>query len=274
MNHTVTRRSVDAHVIEYNKIRAMDPAVSPLVFGEANSLYNQGRPGLSNTFGAALWGIDFNMYSASVGFKRVHMHQGTNYRYAAWQPISTANATIGTKAPYYGSIFVAAALGNLISRPARVTTLSPAAEGGITSSSPHESVYMTYTHQGTRLARIAVLNMRSYNTTVAGHGLEQLPEVPPRPERKYTFMLENHEPGLPVPIRRLLANGSDAITGITYDGWSYNWELARGRPVRLANVTAGETAVVDDAGRVVITVPDSSAVLLDFEEANGDGYKV
>ena len=80
MNHTNTRRSVDAHIVEYDKIRGADPAAPPLVFGEANSLYNQGKPGLSNTFGAALWGVDFNLYSASVGFKRVHMHMGTNFR--------------------------------------------------------------------------------------------------------------------------------------------------------------------------------------------------
>jgi hypothetical protein len=48
--------------------------------GETNSLYNQGKPGLSNSFGAALWGIDFNLYCASVGIRRVHMHMGTNYR--------------------------------------------------------------------------------------------------------------------------------------------------------------------------------------------------
>lgn len=82
MNHTVTKKSVDAHIVEYNNITALSGknGAPPLIFGETNSLYNQGRPGLSNTFGAALWGIDFNLYSASVGFKRVHMHMGTNYR--------------------------------------------------------------------------------------------------------------------------------------------------------------------------------------------------
>lgn len=81
MNHTRTMGSVNVHVTEYNQIRAIKgDKTPPLMFGECNSLYNQGRPGLSNTFGAALWGIDFNLYSATVGFKRVHMHMGTNYR--------------------------------------------------------------------------------------------------------------------------------------------------------------------------------------------------
>lgn len=81
MNHSVTTQSVDRHTAEYAGIFPGAPgSAPPLVFGETNSLYNQGKPGLSNSFGAALWGVDFNLYSASVGIKRVHMHQGTNYR--------------------------------------------------------------------------------------------------------------------------------------------------------------------------------------------------
>lgn len=89
MNHTRTVGSVEGHLPEYNAIFTTPQAqkATPLIFGECNSLYNQGRPGLSNTFGAALWGIDFNLYAASVGFKRVHMHMGTNYRVSI-QPLT------------------------------------------------------------------------------------------------------------------------------------------------------------------------------------------
>jgi hypothetical protein len=52
----------------------------PFILGEHNSLARQGRPGLSNTFGAALWGVDWNLYLASQNISRSHMHQGTNYR--------------------------------------------------------------------------------------------------------------------------------------------------------------------------------------------------
>ncbi|KAK1752530.1 family 79 putative glycoside hydrolase [Echria macrotheca] len=264
LNHTVTKRSVDAHVVEYDAIRAKDPSVPPLVFGEANSLYNQGRPGLSNTFGAALWGVDFQLYSASVGFKRVHMHQGTNYRYAAWQPVETEIATKGTKAPYYAAVFVAAALGDLVRRSARVLSLSP---DGSTAGSEHEAVYGVYTHAGSVLARLVVVNMRGYNTTVSGDGLEPYPpsDVPERPVREYTFQMDWWgDCDRKIAVRRLMANGSDAITGISYDGWTYDWEADEGRPVRLGNVTVGETVEVH-GGLVSVKVPDSSAVLLDFE---------
>lgn len=71
---------VDGQAERYKKVMATGKGKAPLIFGEANSLYFQGKPGLSNAFGAALWGLDFNMYSASAGYTRVHMHQGTNYR--------------------------------------------------------------------------------------------------------------------------------------------------------------------------------------------------
>lgn len=105
--------------------------------------------------------------------------------------------------------------------------------------------------------------MRGYNTTVDGQGLESVPNPPPRSSQQYTFAVSGVRNGELVGVQRLLANGSDAITGITFDGWSYNYELDLGKPVRLHNVTVGETAVVRN-GQVTVDVPDSSAVLLNF----------
>ncbi len=101
MNHTMTVRSVNTHVTEYNTIKGLDPNAPPHIFGETNSLYNEGKPGLSNSFGAALWGIDFNLYCASVGIKRVHMHMGTNYRVkpplSSLRPVSLPGPRLSTR---------------------------------------------------------------------------------------------------------------------------------------------------------------------------------
>ena len=64
-------------------------------------------------------------------------------------------------------------------------------------------------------------------------------------------------------VKRLHANGSDAITGVTWDGWSYNWELEQGKPVKLGNVTVGERVGVV-GGEVTVGVVDSGAVVLEF----------
>ena len=62
-----------------------------------------------------------------------------------------------------------------------------------------------------------------------------------------------------------MANGSDAITGVTFDGYGYDYELDNGKPVSLANVTRDETLAVGRRGVVNVKVPDSSAVLVSFK---------
>ena len=68
MNHSSTVASISRQV---NESRLLANYSIPFILGEANSLYNEGAPGLSNAFGAALWGIDFNLWCASQGIRRV-----------------------------------------------------------------------------------------------------------------------------------------------------------------------------------------------------------
>jgi hypothetical protein len=246
MNHSSTVKSISAQVSLKN---ALAYTGIPFILGETNSLYNEGAPGLSNSFGAALWGFDFNLWCASVGIRRVHMHQGTDYRYASWQPVQTHKTAIGTKPPYYGNIAVAAMLGNLVREKVQIVNLPlPDVE---------ESAYAAYVDGSLR--RIAVVNMREYNYTV--NGTSGVVSGEPRPATNYTFAVPENPGG--VDVKRLFANGSDAISGISWDGWSYNWELERGKPVRLHNVTVGEKVQVK-GGTVTVGVLDSSAAILEF----------
>lgn len=257
MNHHKTTQSVDAHVRTYRDLTAHHDDVPPHILGEHNSLYHQGKPGLSNSFGAALWGIDFNLYAASVGIKRVHMHMGTDYRYGSWQPITTSTTVAGTKPPYYGNVAVAAMLS-----PGRAVPPPRISVAHISLPTPRAAAYAAY-HNST-LARLLVLNLEAHNSTVNGTGEIPDPTAPARPLFRYAFAV----PGLhgSARVQRLFANGSDAISGITWDGWSYNQELADGRPVRLRNVTVGERVEVRE-GVVEVEVPASQAVLVSFGEA-------
>ena len=97
MNHSSTVASI---VSQLNESNLLESYGLPYILGETNSLYNEGASGLSNSFGAALWGVDFNLWCASQGIRRTHMHQGSGFRYSSWQPIETSTTTIGTKPPY------------------------------------------------------------------------------------------------------------------------------------------------------------------------------
>lgn len=244
MNHSSNIASIAPQL---NESKLLSQYGLPFILGETNSLYNEGAPGLSNSFGAALWGVDFNLYCASVGIRRVHMHQGLNYRYAAWQPILTVNATIGTKPPYYGSIAVAAMLGDLTTNDVVITNIPMQEET--------ESSYAAYVNG--QPARIAVINMIEYNYTGSA-------DATTRPTVTYNVSVPSTLAGTSVSVQRLMANGSDAISGITWDGYSYNWELEQGLPVLLGNVTRSETLVVGQNGTLKVVLPYSSMAILNL----------
>ena len=259
MNHTSTTHSISSQLNESHLLLPLAPPNTPFILGETNSLYNQGRPGLSNSFGAALWGIDFNLWCAANNISRVHMHQGTNYRYQSWQPVDTALMAKGTKAPYYGNVAVAAMVGDLTKNEVKIANIPLA--------SPFEAAYAAYVDG--KLARIAVINMVEYDYTDTASPAK-------RPMTTYTFQLSDiplaRTNGGKILVQRLLSNGSNAITGITWDGYSYSNELNNGKPVLLRNVTKGET-VEAEGPNFRIGVPYSSAAILNFRgvnDTNGD----
>ena len=254
MNHTSTVLSINKHL---NESSLLAYTGLPYILGETNSLYNEGAPGLSDAFGAALWGVDFNLYCAATGIARVHMHQGTNYRYQSWQPIDTVNATMGTKAPYYGNIMVAAFLGDL--------TKNNVSIADIELGSLYQNAYAAYVDG--RLERIAIIQMNAYNSTFNGTGEGPTVTSMPRPSETFSFQLPTAHGAFMkgINVQRLMANGSDAITGITFDGLSYNLELDEGMPVRLNNVTAGEVLQAAQDGTISVTLPWSSAAILNLQ---------
>lgn len=242
MNHTKTVASVAVHNYEQ---KALADAGMKLdyIMGETNSLARQGKPGLSNSFGAALWGVDFNLLCASTDIKQVFMHQGTDYRYASWQPVQTNKTTIGTKPPYYGNVAVAASLGDITKSSVRVANIPLEQET--------EAAYAIYSNE--TLSRLVVINLNQYNYSV--------PTPLERPNPAYNFTVPTDCKGT-ATVQRLIANGSDATTGITFDGYSFNYELDNGKPKLLENVTRGEIVYVGSNGSVSVQVPDSSAALV------------
>ena len=246
LNHTETVKSIAQQL---NGYRFLPNASIPIVLSETNSLLNTGTPGISNTFGAALWNIDYGLWCASQNISRIHMQQGTNFYYNAWQPINTDNVTIGTKPPYYGNIFVAAMLANSTSSEVKVSN--------IPLNTSTEAAYGAYVNGV--LKRIAILNMQGYDYTMLSS--KQL-DPRPRGQQNYTFSVPQSSSTV-ASVKRLSANGSDALSGITFDGYSYEYELKEGMPVLLPNVTRGETVNACN-GLFTVQLMDSSAVMMEF----------
>ena len=119
-----------------------------------------------------------------------------------------------------------------------------------------EAAYAAYSDSV--LQRIMVINLQQYNYSNASTEGQ-------RPVTTYNFQVPQSCSGGNATVSRLLANGSDAITGITWDGYSYNYELQNGMPVRLTNVTVGETASASAGGDISVDVPHSSAAMLSLK---------
>ncbi|KAL4940004.1 hypothetical protein BDV06DRAFT_230689 [Aspergillus oleicola] len=88
------------------EVVAANAVGKPHVFGETNSA-TQGGGGISPTFGAALWIVDYVMQLVTMGTEAVYFHQGTigNCQYCWWGRYTTG-------APYYGAYFATLALAN------------------------------------------------------------------------------------------------------------------------------------------------------------------
>ena len=146
---------------------------------------------------------------------------------------------------YYGNIAVAASVGNI--------TNSNVSVANIPLSSEFESAYAIY--QNEQLSKVGIVNLVEYNYTGSTAGT--------RPSAQYTLSVPSDHENCTISVQRLMANGSDAVTGISWDGISYNYELDNGKPVLLPNVTRGETVTVSNS-QVIVDVPYSSFALLSF----------
>jgi hypothetical protein len=95
---------------------------------EANSVYNEGQAGVSDTLGAALWGLEFMFEAAAAGIAGVNFHGGVHNLHAevdkAYTPIARGPAGRYRARPlYYGMLmFARAARGALV--PARLASSS------------------------------------------------------------------------------------------------------------------------------------------------------
>ncbi|RMJ23722.1 hypothetical protein PHISP_05402 [Aspergillus sp. HF37] len=212
MNHTSIVNNLARQVERRKKLAYLG---HPFVLGELNSIAGEGITG---------------------GIQRLHFHQGTDYRYASWQPIKTEAMPIATRPPYYGQIMVASALGR--SEDTRIVNI-PLLEDT-------ESAYAIY--HGDELTKLVVLNMQAFNQTCGDNS---------RPTREYKFQVPGN--ARRAKVERLIAPGSDSIDHVTFSGVSYDYDLKEGKPVNVDPAT--EIRRIRN-GVLGIDLPDSSAVLL------------
>jgi len=102
MNHP----SIVSYTSRYKSEAAAAHGIGKNYFlGETNSA-TCGGGGISPTFGAALWIVDYSIQAALQGVERLYFHQGT----IAACPYCWWNSTV-VNAPFYGAAFLSSAIG-------------------------------------------------------------------------------------------------------------------------------------------------------------------
>ncbi|RYO73642.1 hypothetical protein DL764_010420 [Monosporascus ibericus] len=107
-NHTTLWLNVSQFVPE---VAAADRAGAPLVMGETNSVSCGGRSGISDTFGAALWGVDYVLLDAAIGISKTYFHLGAQSEYSSFTPLDyeykNESLKAGIRPGWYAHYFVA-----------------------------------------------------------------------------------------------------------------------------------------------------------------------
>lgn len=198
-----------------------------------------GYAGITDTFAASLWTLNFFLYAAGLNISSVQMHMTDNSNASAWQPI-----------PFYGNepfirplYYAYAAMAQLIGRGCSTQVIGIPVKTFPPGYQDRIGVYTTY--QEGRLAALVLIN-----TVVANAS-----------DSKGSLTIEVSLPdfaGQTIYLSYLTADGADSLHGATWNGISYE-ESGDGSSTTISPNTKNVTIGSD--GSVYIEVRDSQAVV-------------
>ncbi|KAI5864438.1 hypothetical protein GGS23DRAFT_620253 [Durotheca rogersii] len=204
-----------------------------------------GLENVTDTFGAALWTLNFLLYSASNGIASVGLHMTDNSAASAWQPIAMGGQPPHVRPVYYGIAAFDQVIGR--SRAAQVARLDSSSD---LSADYRDSLRAYSVYQAGELATVVVVNGRMFNVSFATPAPRDKPSVQLKLPAKFA--------GRNVYLSYLTGPGADAKNGTTWSGTSFD-RTGDGKPTQVSNGT--ETAVVDKSGIVKFRIRDSEAVV-------------
>ncbi|KAI9684330.1 MAG: hypothetical protein M1820_010889 [Bogoriella megaspora] len=199
----------------------------PYVIGETNSISCQGEAGISDVFGAALWSIDYILYGATRQVSRMYFHQGTPYRYSAWQPIKINDTNAQPKALYYGNLFTSTVLAGGNKQVDILVNETSFTAYAIYNSGTGSS---DAANAESQLSSIVLVNLNIFNSTQSAD------------ERPY-IAVNLPEAASQASVRRLTAPGVEVKEGISWAGRNVTQD---------GYIVGQETTESVDSGQVIV----------------------
>ncbi|KAF2401156.1 hypothetical protein EJ06DRAFT_537316 [Trichodelitschia bisporula] len=201
----------------------------PYYLREMASAGPVGLQGISDTFGAALWTLNFFLYAASLSIAAVQMHMTDNSFASAWQP-----GTMYGKGPHVRPSYAAfAAMAQLLGACNGSAQIAPLTLGGVPAGyAGYVGAWAGYASGA--LQALVLLNTRASNASAPSGGT--LP---------FSLALPGLE-GQTLYISRLSAPGADSTEGVSWNGLSF--ETSDGTPKKLDKDDSASTVKVDSNG--------------------------
>ncbi|OJJ42418.1 hypothetical protein ASPZODRAFT_29260 [Penicilliopsis zonata CBS 506.65] len=252
MNHAVIVSNISAGVPQDVAYLAANYPAVQYIFSETGSGLTTPRE-IQDSFGAALWFVDFQLYSLVSGVARVDGTQRPAANHSLWVPDDSAgdvNPGPQVRAPFYAQPFVADFIG-----------LAPGNVLEIDLASDYLVAYASYNASTGAAEKLALINFIAWadGISTASRG-------------SVSFAVSASGLRDTVRVRRLRAEAGCQAMGYDYAGpeqnitwageqWSYSLDGGEGHLV--ANVNVSEVVDVTD-GQFTVQVLDSEAILVDL----------
>ncbi|KAI3558462.1 glycoside hydrolase family 79 protein [Colletotrichum abscissum] len=223
------------------QITQAEKTTHPFALREMSVVGPLGVEGLSNTFAAALWTLNFLLYATTINISSVQFHMTYDSNASAWQPTAMFGRDRFVRPLYYGMAAFAQTIGR--SCTARV------AQAEITDypSGYNDYIKAWSVYQGDSLASLVLLNGKVANVSDANKGSITV-----------DVTLPSSLAGETLHLAYLTGDGADATSGTTWNGLSFE----QGNDGKLSQVSSDEITVkVGSDGKASIPVRDTEAVV-------------
>ncbi|KAL9115165.1 MAG: hypothetical protein Q9227_000959 [Pyrenula ochraceoflavens] len=213
-----------------------------------------GMAGITDTFAASLWTLNFFLYAAVLNIKGVNMHMTDNSNASAWLPIPMYNQDPHVLPSYYAFAAMTSLIGKGCSTRVANLTLTDTPDG-------YANRIATYAiYQDDSLTAVTVINTKLTSTSSSSSSAQSL---------SVSLQLDSSLAGKDLHISRLTADSADATSGTTFSGISYE-SSNDGKPTKDAD-HAPETVKIDSSGKATFNVRDTEAVIASIGSELGSG---
>ncbi|KUI65934.1 Beta-glucuronidase [Cytospora mali] len=233
------------------QIEQAQAAGHPYALREMGMVGPLGVTNVSDTFGGALYTLNFLLWTTTLNVTGVNFHMTANSYTSAWQP-STYNGL----APHVRPIYYGHAAFNQIIGPTCQAQVSQYSLSDLPSD--YTGFVRAYSiYQAGSLQSIAVINSKSANTTETN-----------KANLTVSVTLPSSLAGKTVHLAYLTNDGIDAKYNTTWNGISFEQD-SLGTATQLDD--SDETVTVGDDGSLSFSVRDSAAVVANIGSKVGDG---